>query len=304
LNAGLTPSSGLGEGRRSARAREPSGHSSGSAPGSSGRSSGSAPGSSGLAAPAPSPPIDGVCGPDGTRWTLRMREVCEQAGLDRQVVHYYIREGLVPPGVKATRNSAFYGAVHVERLRLVRRLQTERFLPLRAIRALLAGEDGALGAFTPEQTRWLRALKVAAADTLARGADQVEQVEAAPLLAEHAVSVEDLRELAEVGLLATLEDASGACFIAADDAWLVATVGALRRAGFSEARGFAVRDLAIYEEAVAALFDRETRLLAGRITTLPPEEAATMLAGLLPLVNQLLARCHEARVRRLFSMLF
>ena len=52
------------------------------------------------------------------------------------------------PGRKTGRNSARYGEVHVERIRIVRQLQNERFMPLKAIRAVLDGRDDA---FTPEQ---------------------------------------------------------------------------------------------------------------------------------------------------------
>jgi DNA-binding transcriptional MerR regulator len=245
-------------------------------------------------------------GPDGAPWTLRMREVCERTGLDRQVVHFYIREGLVPPGAKATRNSAFYGEVHVARLLLVRRLQAERFLPLRAIRAVLDGAGpfaaGLLEGDAPEPARWLREVKRAAPDDLARASDAPRRIPVAPLLAAHGVSPEDLAALVETGLLAVVEDpCEGAC-VAAEEAWLVETVGALRGSGFTEARGFSVRDLAMYEEAVSGLFERETRLLAERVRLLPAEEAGAMLARLLPLVNQLLGRYHEVKVRRLFSL--
>ncbi len=254
--------------------------------------------------------VRGVPGPDGTRWTLRMREVCERTGLDRQVVHFYIREGLVPPGAKATRNSAFYGEVHVARVLLVRRLQAERFLPLRAIRAVFEGDGpflpGMPGEDGPEPARWLRDVKRATSASLARAADAPTRVLVGPLLRDHAVSEDDLAALAETGLLAVVDDpqdGGGAC-IAAEEAWLIETVGALRRCGFTEARGFSVRDLGMYEEAVSGLFERETRLLAERIRHLPAEEAGAMLSRLLPLVNQLLGRYHEVKVRRLFSLVF
>src|SRR5688500_20290219 len=75
---------------------------------------------------------------------FRMRDLCEMTGLSRQAIHFYIQQGLVPEGRKTGRNMAWYGPEHVERLQLVRRLQEERFLPLKAIRALLDGETAPL----------------------------------------------------------------------------------------------------------------------------------------------------------------
>src|SRR5689334_23273531 len=79
-----------------------------------------------------------------------MRDLCDKTGLPRQAIHFYIQQGLVPEGLKTGRNTALYGDPHVERIRLVRTLQEERFLPLRAIRAVLDEGDSAL---TPAQRR-------------------------------------------------------------------------------------------------------------------------------------------------------
>ncbi len=80
---------------------------------------------------------------DRAAFPYRMKDLCERTGLLRQVIHFYIQQGLVPEGHKTGRNMAYYGEEHVERILLVRRLQHERFLPLRAIKALLNEQDEA-----------------------------------------------------------------------------------------------------------------------------------------------------------------
>ena len=47
---------------------------------------------------------------------------------------HYLREGLLPEPVKTSRNMAYYPAEFVERIRLIKQLQEERFMPLRVIR--------------------------------------------------------------------------------------------------------------------------------------------------------------------------
>src|SRR5690606_33159812 len=57
-------------------------------------------------------------------------------------IHFYLREGLLPPAPKKThRNMAYYDESYVTRIRLIRRLQEERRMPLRVIRSLLAEAD-------------------------------------------------------------------------------------------------------------------------------------------------------------------
>lgn len=67
----------------------------------------------------------------------RMREL---SGLPRQAIHFYIQQGLLPEGEKTGRNMAYYSAQHVERLKIIRKLQQERFLPLKAIRGSFSRE--------------------------------------------------------------------------------------------------------------------------------------------------------------------
>ncbi len=241
-----------------------------------------------------------AAGPDGRPWQLRMKDLQERTGLSRQVIHFYIREGLLPPGHKATKNSAFYGEAHIERLLWIRRLQTERFLPLRAIRAVVHDEEGP---FTREQRAWIRELKAASTSTLARGADGVSKVAATPIIERLGLSHQDLDEMSAIGVVPVVEDADGTAWIAAEDAWALECLGALRREGFTEARGFHVRDLALYEETIAQLFEREATLLATRIARFSVAEAAPMLERLLPIIHTFLTRYHETRIRRFFSTL-
>ena len=44
--------------------------------------------------------------PPAAAHPYRMKDLCELTGLPRQVIHFYIQQGLVPPGVKTGRNMA------------------------------------------------------------------------------------------------------------------------------------------------------------------------------------------------------
>jgi len=73
---------------------------------------------------------------------MRMRDLEKASGVGRETIRDYIREGLLPEPDKASRNSARYCEVHVARLKAIKRLQEERFLPLAVIRTLLEADDG------------------------------------------------------------------------------------------------------------------------------------------------------------------
>lgn len=243
---------------------------------------------------------DGGAPDDAASWALRMKDLCDATGLSRQVVHFYIKEGLLPAGRKTGRTMAYYGDVHVERLRLIQRLQHERFLPLRAIKALF---DGGGDHFTPEQQGWLREVKRRVATTLARGSDRPELLPVAPLLAAHGLTAADLADLEAAGVLTVGAAADGTPVVAADDAWVFDNLGELRRLGFTEERGFTIADTLIYERFVSALFDEEVGLIASRLSRLDADEAARMVEQVLPLVHRFITNYHEAKIRRFFAAL-
>jgi DNA-binding transcriptional MerR regulator len=234
-----------------------------------------------------------------------MKDLCELTGLDRQTVHFYIAKGLVPEGHKTGRNMAYYGAEHLERIRLIRELQHSRFLPLDAIRAVLDGEDAG---FTREQKAMLVEVKHRVADVLrdaresGSGSGEPERslVPVDALLRQHGVGPDELEQLVGIGLLALVER-EGETLVAEQDAWLIELWGSLRAAGFTAALGFTVADLGMYAEMIGELFRRELRSLVPRLAKLPADRSAELFRRGLPLINNFLVRYHTAKARQFFS---
>ena len=72
---------------------------------------------------------------------LKMSELADASGVSSGTIKHYLREGLLGEGdgiVRTSRNMAWYPPEYVERIRLIKRLQEERFLPLRLIKETLA----------------------------------------------------------------------------------------------------------------------------------------------------------------------
>ena len=236
-------------------------------------------------------------GVDRERYPYKMRDLCEETGLDRQAIHFYIQQGLVPEGFKTGRNMAYYGQEHLDRIRLIRKLQHERFLPLKAIKAMFDGRDES---FTPEQRSLLADVRPHLAAVF--GGGDRETVAAAPLLEAQGLAISELHALEKLGLLTTVK-VDGELRVASQDAWMIELWGGLRGAGLSRELGFEVADLAIYEEAIGGLLERELGVMVPRLAHLPPAEAASLVERALPLINVFLVRYHMTRVRNFFSTL-
>ena len=71
---------------------------------------------------------------------LKMSELADASGVSAGTIKHYLREGLLGDDgiVRTSRNMAWYPPEYVERIRLIKRLQEERFLPLRLIKEALA----------------------------------------------------------------------------------------------------------------------------------------------------------------------
>ena len=70
-----------------------------------------------------------------------MSELADASGVSAGTIKHYLREGLLGDEdgiVRTSRNMAWYPPGYVDRIRLIKRLQEERFLPLRMIKELLA----------------------------------------------------------------------------------------------------------------------------------------------------------------------
>ena len=72
---------------------------------------------------------------------LKMSELSERSGVSAGTIKHYLREGLLGADddvVRTSRNMAYYPPEFVERIQLIKRLQEERFMPLRVIRDVIS----------------------------------------------------------------------------------------------------------------------------------------------------------------------
>ena len=69
---------------------------------------------------------------------MRVAELSLRAGVPIPTIKYYLRAGLLPPGVRTSPNQARYGDDHVRRLRLIRMLTEVGGLSIAAVKQELA----------------------------------------------------------------------------------------------------------------------------------------------------------------------
>ena len=73
---------------------------------------------------------------------LRISELAKRADVSIPTIKHYLKEGLLPRPIKTGRTMSYYDESCVDRVRLIKRLQNERFLPLYVIKQILeSGND-------------------------------------------------------------------------------------------------------------------------------------------------------------------
>jgi DNA-binding transcriptional MerR regulator len=167
---------------------------------------------------------------------LKMSELAERSGVSAGTIKHYLREGLLGQGddvVRTSRNMAYYPPDYVDRIRTIKRLQEERYMPLRAIKD---------------------ALERAAADR------DDERVSVAEARRRYEIPQNVLDRLKDIGVLGPTAKGYDA-----DDLKIIEAISRFRAGGYDEALGFTVYDTLRYKEALAPLVEQEVRVLLERV---------------------------------------
>jgi Predicted transcriptional regulators len=209
---------------------------------------------------------------------LRMGELAEASGVPAPTIKHYLREGLLPEPVKTSRNMAYYPPEFVDRIKLIKQLQEERFMPLKAIKSVL-DED-------PERARALVELEDRILERTLAG--ERTRTSAAEARESYGVPKEVLDRLAELEILSP--NSRG---YSPSDVRIIEAISRFRAGGYDEEIGFTVYDTLRYKSALEELVRQEVDVVMNRLAgEVPPERVVEMLeSGAQPL-QDLIAALH------------
>jgi DNA-binding transcriptional MerR regulator len=168
----------------------------------------------------------------------------------------------------------------VERIALIKRLQEERFMPLRVIRRVLEDDPGRVQALIELEDRILeRAL--ASADERRVSAREVRE--------RYRIPDNVLGRLAEIGVLSPNRGGYDQ-----DDVKIIEAIASFRAGGYDEALGFTVYDTLRYRKALEPLVKEEVRALLDRLAgEVEVERALQMIAAGSEPLRELIGAMHS-----------
>ena len=198
---------------------------------------------------------------------LKISELAERAEVPVATVRHYLREGLLPEPVKTSKNMAYYPPEFADRIRLIKQLQEERFMPLRVIRDVLESVGDDL-----ERLQTIVEASESLVDRVL--APLAERTPERELLERYEIPERALRRLAEVGVLDPDERGYSQAEVR-----VVAAIARFREAGWNETTGFGARDVARLMTGLGPVIADELELLLQRFAALDPDRAAALLDG-------------------------
>jgi len=215
---------------------------------------------------------------------LKMSELAERSGVSAGTIRYYLREGLLGEGrdiIRTSRNMAYYPASYVQRIELIKRLQRQRFMPLRLIKGALE-ED-------PERVRALVELEDRILERALAGAEGARRVSVKAACERYEIPRNVLERLAEIGVLSP--NRSG---YEREDVRIIEAIASFRAGGYDEALGFTVYDTLRYRDALEPLVKQEVRALLQRLAgEVEVERALEIVAAGVEPLRELLGAMHS-----------
>jgi DNA-binding transcriptional MerR regulator len=216
---------------------------------------------------------------------LKMSELAERSGVSAGTIKHYLREGLLDAGaegvVRTSRNMAYYPPEFVERIQLIKRLQEDRYMPLKLIKGVLDEDVDRARALVELEDRILqRAAEVSeAAGRMSRS--EVER--------RYALPRRMLARLEDLGILTPNSRGYDA-----DDVQIIAAMASFRAGGYDEALGFTVYETLRYKEALEPLVQQEIRVLLERLAgEVEPDRAAEIVAAGAAPLRELIGAMHS-----------
>jgi DNA-binding transcriptional MerR regulator len=215
---------------------------------------------------------------------LKISELAERSGVSAGTIRYYLREGLLGEGqdiVRTSRNMAYYPSEYVERIALIKRLQEERFMPLRVIKGALEADPERVHALIELEDRILERALASVED---RGRISRKSVQE-----RYEIPRNVLDRLAEIGVLTPTRAGYDL-----DDVKIIEAIASFRAGGYDEALGFTVYDTLRYREALKPLVEEEVRALVGRLAgEVEVERAMEIVAAGVEPLRELIGAMHS-----------
>ncbi len=164
----------------------------------------------------------------------KMSDLVRLSGVSKQTIHFYLREGLLLPPIRTSKNMAYYDESTVDDIRFIKELQEKRYLPLAVIKEVLKAKREGHDLMEEDHLILFENLF-----GQVRGDRGDQQFNEASFLAETGLTEQELSQLIHMGMISASPEARNRSF----DGFDLAVAEALKRL---MAMGMRLQDLKLY----------------------------------------------------------
>ena len=223
---------------------------------------------------------------------MRIKKLSEESGVTKGTIKFYIKEGLIPRPIKTQRNMAYYNEKHLDSIRLVKELQSKRFLPLSIIKQIVGARKDNM---TIEELRTIFQMDGKLFLHL-KERPKIKPVTAKKLCEWTGIPLKEIKELGENHILDPIKKGNK-IFYDEDDIRIVELWAKARVIGFTKNLGFDTSIVNIFKEMIESLVAEEVRVVIPRITgKMPPDKAVRMIEDALVLANTFMELLHKKMI--------
>jgi DNA-binding transcriptional MerR regulator len=215
---------------------------------------------------------------------MRMKDLTAATGVPKATIQYYINEGLIPKPIKTQTNMAYYMEEHINAIRLIRELQSKRYLPLAVIKKIVTHEKDGLSV---DEIQTIAKLDGKLFKNLKESL-AIRKINAKQLAKRTSSDLKEIHGLEDMGILHPQKKGKQK-YYDEDDIRIMECWKKLREIGFSKELGFAPEDFTPYREFMSSLVEEETKIMMkrtlGRITV---DEMVQMVEEGTPVLNTII----------------
>lgn len=178
----------------------------------------------------------------------KMSDLVRLSGVSKQTIHFYLREGLLLPPIRTSKNMAYYDESTVNDIHFIKELQEKRYLPLGVIKEVLKAKREGHDLMEEDHLILFDHLF---GQVRNNGAGQ--QFDEVSFLAETGLTEQELSQLIHMGMVSPSPETENRLF----DEFDLAVAEALKKL---MAMGMRLQDLKLYSN-----FLKFTRMEAGLV---------------------------------------
>ena len=196
---------------------------------------------------------------------MKMKQLTEETGIPKGTIQYYIKEALIPKPIKTHPNMAYYSQAHIDAIRLVKELQSKRFLPLSVIKKILKNKKDGLNV---DEIRMIAEMDGKLFGNLGESL-KIKKATDKQMVQRTGVELQDIKDLEKLGILNPVKKGKQKYFDE-DDIRFMECWEKLREIGFSKELGFIAESFRPHRELMERLVEEETQTMLnctlGKIT--------------------------------------